>query len=135
MQKKTNHLVTTLSNVGLDIHMMSKILKISPSSNKNLVTLNGSPLEEVMSFTYLSSIIDHSDGTELNVIVKIGKARVVFILLKNIWGSTELFQPTKLTVQPILKAILLYRAETWRTTKAITQRIQSFINMCLIQIL
>ncbi|VDP17524.1 unnamed protein product [Schistosoma margrebowiei] len=34
-----------------------------------------------------------------------------------------------------VKTVLLYGAETWRTTKAITQKIQVFINSCLRKIL
>ncbi|VDP51758.1 unnamed protein product [Schistosoma margrebowiei] len=34
-----------------------------------------------------------------------------------------------------VKTVLLYGAETWRTTKAIIQRIQVFINSCLRKIL
>ncbi|VDP02304.1 unnamed protein product [Schistosoma margrebowiei] len=34
-----------------------------------------------------------------------------------------------------VKTVLLYEAETWRTTEAITQKIQVFINSCLRKIL
>ena len=57
MQDKTNILAATSAQVGLNIHKdKTKILKINYTSN-NPVTLQGCPLEEVESFTYLGSIL------------------------------------------------------------------------------
>ena len=87
MQEKTNLVSTTAMDIGLNINKdKSKILKIN-SSSMNVVTLNGSQLEEVQSFTYLGSIVDQPGGTDADVKSRIGKARVAFKLLNNICGS------------------------------------------------
>ena len=67
---------------------------------------------------------------------RIGKARVAFIQLKNIWISKEISQRTKLRLfSSNVKSVLLYGAETWRTTKNTTMKVQTFINNCLRRIL
>ncbi|CAH2282124.1 Hypothetical predicted protein [Pelobates cultripes] len=99
MQEKISVLAATSAQVGLIIHKeKTKILKILMTnfSNINLITLKGSPLEEVQFFTYLSSIIDQQGRTDADVKARIGKARVTFIQLKNIWVSRELTLTTKI---------------------------------------
>ncbi|XP_028649227.2 LOW QUALITY PROTEIN: uncharacterized protein LOC114645554 [Erpetoichthys calabaricus] len=136
IQEKTNVLAATSSQVGLNIHTeKTKIIKINSSSN-NPVILNGSSLEEIQSFTYLGSIIDQQGGTDTDVKARIGKARAAFIQLKNIWASRELTLTTKIRLfNTNVKSVLLYGAETWRTTKNTTRRIQTFTNTCLRKIL
>lgn len=75
------------------------------------------------SFTYLGSTVDRLDGTDADVKVKIGKARGAFNQLENVWGSSDL--PININVRifnSIVKPILLYGAETWRTTVATMKR-------------
>ena len=136
MQEKTNTVAATSSQVGLSIHReKTKILKINTTSNEQ-VTLNGGPLEERQSFTYLGSIIDQQGGTAADVQSRIGKARAAFIQLKNIWTARELTLTTKLRLfNSNVKSVLLYGAETWRMTKTTTDRVQTFINGCLRRIL
>ncbi len=136
MQEKTSVLAATSAQVGLIIHKeKTKILKTNVS-NINPITLNGCPLEEVQSFTYLGSIIDQQGGTDADVKARIGKARVAFIQLKNIWASRELTLTTKIRLfNSNVKSVLLYGAETWRTTKVTNRKIQTFINSCLRRIL
>ncbi|VDO50535.1 unnamed protein product [Schistosoma margrebowiei] len=62
----------------------------------------------------------------------IGKARAAYLQLRNIWNSTQLLTNTKVRIfNTNVKTVLLYGTETWRTTKAIIQKIQVFINSCL----
>ncbi len=90
----------------------------------------------MQSFTYLDSIIDQQGGTDADVKARIGKARVAFIQLKNIWASRELTLTTKIRLfNSNVKSVLLYGAETWRTTKVTNRKIQTFINSCLRRIL
>jgi hypothetical protein len=50
----------------------------------------------------------------------------------NIWASKNISRTTKLRIfNSIVKSILLYGAETWRTTKTALQKIQTFYNTCL----
>ena len=132
MQEKTNNVAATSAQVGLKIHRgKTKILKIN--TDKQIpVTLDDEALEEVEAFTYLGSVIDKQGGTEADVKVRIGKARAVFIQLKNIWSSKQLSTQTKLRLfNTNVKTVLFYGAETWRTTVAVINKIQVFINSCL----
>ncbi|VDO78118.1 unnamed protein product [Schistosoma margrebowiei] len=93
-------------------------------------------LEDVKTFTYLGSIIDEHGGSDADVKAWIGKARAAYLQLKNICNSNQLSTNTKVRIfNTNVKTVLLYGAETWRTTKAIIQKIQVFINSCLRKIL
>ena len=97
--------------VGLKIHEgKTKILKINTKS-EDPVTLHGSELEEVESFTYLGSIIDKQGGTDADVRTRIGKARTAYLQLKNIWSSKVISTRTKIRLfNSNIKPVLLYRA-------------------------
>ncbi|VDP54671.1 unnamed protein product [Schistosoma curassoni] len=136
MQEKTNSVATTSAVVGLNIHKgKSKILRYNTACT-NPITINGKDLEDVKSFTYMGSIIDEHGGSDANVKTRIGKARAAYLQLKNIWISKQLSTNTKFMIfNTNVKAVLLYGAETWRTTQVIIQKIQVFINSCLRKIL
>ncbi|VDO74278.1 unnamed protein product [Schistosoma margrebowiei] len=102
----------------------------------NPITLDGETLENVESFTHLGSIIDEQGGSDADVKVRIGKARAAFLQLKNIWNSKQLSTNIKVRIfNTNVKAVLLYGAETWRTTTTTTKKVQVFINSCLRKIL
>lgn len=136
MQDKTTVLADTSTQVGLHIHKgKTKVMKINTAATEP-VTLDGQALEEVDSFTYLGSIIDNQGGTDADVKARIGKARVAFIQLKNIWSSKVITKRTKVRLfNSNVKSVLLYGSETWRRTKATINKIQTFINTCLRRIL
>ncbi|VDO59195.1 unnamed protein product [Schistosoma margrebowiei] len=100
------------------------------------ITIDGEDLEDVKTFTYLGSIIDEHGGSDADVKARIGKARAAYLQLRNIWNSKQLSTNTKVRIfNTNVKTVLLYGAETWRTTKASIQKIQVFINSCLRKIL
>lgn len=102
----------------------------------NPITLEGKTLEEVETFTYLGSVINKQGGTDMDVKERIRKARTAFIQLRNIWSSKELSVKTKVRIfNTNVKAVLLYGAETWRTTVTTITKLQVFINSCLRKIL
>nr|KAG5704670.1 hypothetical protein BaRGS_025312 [Batillaria attramentaria] len=71
-------------------------------------------------------------GTDRDVTAKIGKARAAMVMLKNIWASKVVSIRTKLRIfNSNVKSVLLYGCETWRTTKTMQQKIQTFLNTCL----
>ncbi|VDP37266.1 unnamed protein product [Schistosoma margrebowiei] len=136
MQEKTTSVATASAAVGLIVHKgESKILRYNTACT-NPITLHGEYLEDVKTFTYLGSIINKHGGSDADVRVRIGKARAAYLQLRNIWNSKQLSINTKIRIfNTNLKTVLLYGAETWRTTKAIIQKIQVFINSCLRKIL
>jgi len=71
----------------------------------NPITLNGEPLEETYSFTYLGSTISKNGGTEE---ARIQKARVAFIMLRKFWRAKQIKINTKLRIfNSNVKAVLL----------------------------
>ncbi|VDO89009.1 unnamed protein product [Schistosoma margrebowiei] len=117
MQMKTASVAAVSASVGLSIHKgKMKVLKFK-TKNNNPITLDGETLENVQSFTYLGSIIDEQGGSDADVKARIGKARTAFLQLKNIWNSKQLSINIKVRIfNTNVKAVLLYGAETWRTT-------------------
>ena len=96
------------------------------------ITVGGEPIREVESFVYLESVVDHQGGTDRDVTARIGKARVAFVMLKNIWASGGISMRTKLRIfNSNVKSVLLYLCETWRTTQTMQRKIQTFFNTCL----
>nr|KAG5690935.1 hypothetical protein BaRGS_034321 [Batillaria attramentaria] len=54
------------------------------------------------------------------------------VMLKNVWASKVVSIRTKLRIfNSNVKSVLLYGCETWRTTKTMQQKIQTFLNTCL----
>ncbi|VDP48638.1 unnamed protein product [Schistosoma curassoni] len=52
--------------------------------------------------------------------------------LKKIWNSKQLSTNIKVRIfNTSIKAVVLYGAETWRTTTTIIKKVQVFINSCL----
>ncbi|VDO64723.1 unnamed protein product [Schistosoma margrebowiei] len=100
------------------------------------ITLDGKTLEDVKTFTYLGSIIDEHGESDADVKSQIGKVRAAYLQLKKICSSKQLSTNTKVRIfNTNVKTVLLYGAETWKTTKAIIRKIQMFINSCLPKIL
>ncbi|VDO54588.1 unnamed protein product [Schistosoma margrebowiei] len=99
MQIKTASVVAVSASVGINIHKeKTKVLKFK-AENSNPITLDGETLEDVESFTYLGSIIDEQGESDADVKARIGKARVAFLQLKNIWNSKQLSTNIKLSKQ------------------------------------
>ena len=138
MHEKTNDVATTSAQLGLNIHRgKTKVLKVKVNANNtHSIKLEELVLEEVEAFTYLGSVVDKQGGTDADVRARIGKARAVFVQLKNIWGSKELSLKAKVRLfNTNVKSVLLYGSETWRTTVTTIKRVQTFINTCLRKIL
>ncbi|VDP40286.1 unnamed protein product [Schistosoma curassoni] len=136
MQEKKTSVAAASAAAGLNIHKeKSRILRYNTACT-NSVTIDGEDLEDAKTFTYLGSIIDEHGGSDADVKAWIGKARAAYLQLKNIWNSKQLSTNTEVRIfNTNVKTVLLYGAETWRTTKSIIQKIQVFINNCLRKIL
>ena len=136
MQEKTELLNTVSTQLGLNINRSkTRIMKANTKKN-NPITMNGEPLEETDSFTYLGSTINKHGGTAEDVKARIQKARVQFIMLRIFLRAKQIKTNTKLRIfNSNVKAVLLYGSETWRSTQKTLKRIQTFINKCLRRIL
>ncbi|VDO75579.1 unnamed protein product [Schistosoma margrebowiei] len=94
MHKKT----TSVATVSLNIHNgKSKIFRYN-TARTNSITIDGEDLENVKTFTYLSSIIDEQGGSHADVKARIGKARAAYLQMRNIWNSKYLSTNTKVTI-------------------------------------
>ncbi|VDP42367.1 unnamed protein product [Schistosoma margrebowiei] len=109
---KTTTVAATSASVSLNIHKgKSKILNYN-KENTNTTTLDGETLEVVENFTYLVSITDERRGSNADVKMRIGKARVAFLHLKNIGNSKQLSTNIKVIIfNTNVKTVLLYGAE------------------------
>ena len=87
-------------------------------------------------FTYLGSVVSESGGTEEDIVARIRKAQQAFVTLRSVWNSRAISLNTKLGIfNSNIKSVLLYGSETWRLTKALLSKVQSFLNKRLRQIL
>ena len=77
------------------------------------------------------------DGNvEMEVKERIRKARHAFSLLRQTWKSRKISTKTKLRIfQTNVISVLLYGAESWKTTKGLEDRLDAFQRKCLRQIL
>ena len=118
-RQKFAALVEQAARVSLKINTSkTKEIRIQ-SPNTGNINCVGEVLEQVSAFTYLSSLITTTRGTEEDVETRCRKASFISL-------------GTKIR---ILKSILLYGSETWRLTKKIISQLQTFTNRRLRYIL
>ncbi|VDO76429.1 unnamed protein product [Schistosoma margrebowiei] len=104
MQEKTTSVAITAVAVGLNIHK---------GKSSNRITLDGKDLKDVKTFTYLGSTIDEHGESGAQVKTRIGKERLAYLQLKNIWNSKHPSTNTKVRIfNTNVKTVLLYVAET-----------------------
>ena len=71
-------------------------------------------------------------ATDRDVTARISKARAAFVMLKNIWASKKISMTTKLCIfSSNVKSVLLYGSKTWRKTRTMLWKIETFINTCV----
>ncbi|VDO88539.1 unnamed protein product [Schistosoma curassoni] len=133
---KTTSVVAASASVSLNIHKEnSKILKYR-TWNIKPITFDGEALEEIEPYTYPDSIIDECGGSDEDIEAGIGKARIAFLQLKNIWNSEQLSTNIKIRIlNANVKTVPLYGVETWRTATTTIKNVQVLINSCLRKIL
>uniref|UniRef100_A0A0B7BIW8 Reverse transcriptase domain-containing protein n=1 Tax=Arion vulgaris TaxID=1028688 RepID=A0A0B7BIW8_9EUPU len=109
IKDKMNILNNKSQKVGLKIHReKTKVARV----NVNLIMLEETALQDVESYTYLSSNIDTEGRTNKNVKIRIHKARGNYIALSKIWQSNEIKTNTKLRIfQSNVKSVLFYGLE------------------------
>ncbi|VDP03731.1 unnamed protein product [Schistosoma mattheei] len=90
MQEETTNVAAASAAVGLIIHKgKSKNFPYNTACT-NPITIDGEDSEDVKTSTYLGSIIDEHDKSDVDVTALIGKERAAYLQLKNIWNSKQL---------------------------------------------
>ncbi|VDO77485.1 unnamed protein product [Schistosoma margrebowiei] len=134
--QETTSVAAASAEVGLNIHKRKSEIHRYNTACTNRITIDGEDLEDVKTFTYLGSIIDEHGGSDADVKARIQKAAAAYLQLKNVWNPKQLSTHINVRIfNTNVKTVLLYGAETWRTKKAIIQKIRVIINSCLRKIL
>ncbi|VDP36895.1 unnamed protein product [Schistosoma curassoni] len=98
IQEKTTTVTADSAAIGLSVHKVkNKILRYNTACI-NRITLDGEDLEDVKTFTYLSSITDDHCGSNEDVKARIGKPRAAYLQLMNNWNSKQLSTNTKVRI-------------------------------------
>ncbi|XP_022806441.1 uncharacterized protein LOC111343517 [Stylophora pistillata] len=120
------------ANAGLRINKSkTKGMKIN-TSNADRLESEGEDIEEVEDLVYLGSNISKDGGADRDVQGRIGKARTALTTQRPVWNSKTISRKTKLRIfNTNVKSLLLYGSETWRITKATSNKLQCFVNKCL----
>ena len=88
MQEIAELLNTVSTQLGLNINRSKTTIMTASTTNNTPITLNGEPLEETDSFTFLDSTIKNG-GADEDVKAKMQKARVAFITLGTFWNAKQ----------------------------------------------
>ena len=98
MQDNTYLLNVVSAQTGYYINMNNTTIMKATTKCKNVVPVEGKPLEEPYCFTYLGSTINNSGGTTSCIKARIQKARVAFLILSKIWKSKLIKLNTKMRI-------------------------------------
>ena len=104
--------------------------------NTEEIMVDGRKMEEVNEFKYLGSIVTVDGDVEKEINTRIGIAAAAFRALDNIWRSSAYKIQTKLNIyKSNVRSVLLYGAETWKTSTKTDSRTRGFEGRCLRRIL
>ena len=113
----------------------TKTMRINAKTTME-VNLSGQNLEDVDKFKYLGSYLTADSNIEKEIQTRIALASAAFQRMRPIWKSSNYRTETKLRLyQSNVRSVLLYAAETWRTTKQIESKLRGFEGRCLRRIL
>ena len=136
MQDKVTSLCESAAKLGLKINKKKTRTMRTNHVNKNSIQLRGKDVEGVEQFIYLGNVVSRDSGTDRDIKSRIGKATAAFKTLRPIWTSQVISVKTKLRIfNTNVKSVLLHACETWHITKALTYKVQTFINRCMTAIL
>ena len=135
-QEKLSRVAEEAKKTGLQINIgKTESMRVN-NKQRNRLKLQQEEIREVNKFVYLGSIVSKDGGSDEDIKCRISKARHAFNTLRPIWRSTALSLKNKIRIfNTNVKAVLLYGSETWRVTKTNTQKLQTFTNRCLRNIL
>ena len=130
MRQKLEALQEQAARVGLKVNASkTKSMRIRSPANTGDITCGGEILKQVTAFTYLGSLVSITGSTEEDVKARCRKAQSAFCMWRPVWRSKCVSLWTKLRIfNSNVEAVLLYGSETWRLTKRIIFKLQTFIN-------
>ena len=136
MQSKTHTVQANAQKLGLVINAeKTKSMRINTKSNES-IRLGHVDIEDVESFTYLGSRITKDGNSQNEIATRLSRARQTFGRLGHIWNSRKISQNTKVRLyKSLVLPVLLYGAESWKTTRTIYSKLDTFQNKCLRRIL
>ena len=125
--------------VGLKINSTkTKVMSAGiPAQDTVPITLGGTALEEVSSFSYLGSTVTPNGQSADDVTTRINKAHSAFGRLQRcLWSRSEIRRSTKMRIyQALVRSILLYGCETWAMRASDIHKVDVFDRNCVRRIL
>ena len=135
-QEKLSRVAEEAGKTGLQINIGKTEAMHINNKQADPLWLHQENINEVEKFVYLGSVVNKDGGTEEDIRCRINKARYAFNTLRQIWRSIALSVRNKIRIfNTNVKSVLLYGSETWDVTKISTQKLQTFTNRCLRNIL
>ena len=133
MQKKTDKLAEASQRIGLNISKTkTQVMRLNCKNTEPIKFQNGNNIKETKDFTYLGAVVSTEKGCDKDMDSRLGKAKTVFRKLKRIWGSKQYNRKTKIRLfNTLVKPVLLYGSETWKTNAQDNRKLDSFQYQCL----
>ena len=133
MQKKTDKLAETSQRIGLNISKTkTQVMRLNCKNTAPIKFQSGDTIKGTKDFTYLGAAVSTEGGCDKDMGNKLSKAKAAFRKLKRIWGSKQYNRRTKIRLfNTLVKPVLLYESETWKTNVQDNRKLDSFQSQCL----
>ena len=133
MQKKTDKLAEASQRIGLNISKTkTQVMRLNFKNTEPIKFQNSNNIKETKDFTYLGAVVSTEKGCDKDMDSRLGKAKTVFRKLKRVWGSKRYNRKTKIRLfNTLVKPVLLYGSETWKTNAQDNRKLDSFQYQCL----
>ena len=128
------HLLDTLNNKGKEFGMKinvkkTKVITVTRTNDITpyVIEIDGTPVEEVTSYTYLGQLLSSNGKNEDDIIRRISIARSTFNKMRSTLTNKSIsFETRKRIMRCYIWSTLLYGAETWTLTSAMVKRLEAF---------
>ena len=133
MQKKTDKLTETSQQIGLNINKTkTQFMRLNCKNTELVKFQNGDAIKETKDFIYLGAVVSTEQGCDKDMNSRLSKAKTAFRKLKRILGSKQYNRRTKIRLfNTLVKPVLLYGSETWKTNVLDNRKLDSFQYQCL----
>ena len=104
----------------------TKSMQIMETSN-NRPSIQNKQIEDVDAFSYLGNVVSTEGGTKEDIKRRLGKAMGFFRKLQKIWSLISISMRIKLQLyNTIVLPTALYASKTWKSTTAISKKLDVF---------